>query len=121
MDDLSVAKIEQSRRDRKHLHNRFLKGSEAYRHFLEVERAAFASGSLETKHKELMALSISIVTKCEPCIEWHTEQAIRAGATEAEVMETIDVALEMGGGPAGAYARFALRAYDHYSAGQRSV
>jgi AhpD family alkylhydroperoxidase len=120
MDDLSATKIEQSRRDRKHLHNRFLKGSKAYSRFLQVERAAFAPGSLDTRHKELMALSISIVTKCEPCIEWHVEQALQAGATEADLMETIGVAIEMGGGPAGAYARFALQAYDHF-AGADSV
>ena len=116
MDDLSAAKIEQSRIDRKRLHRRFSEQSESYRHFLELAESAFAPGSLNRKTKELMALAISIVTKCEPCIEWHTEQAVSEGAGEAELMETIDVALEMGGGPAGAYARFALRAYDYYAA-----
>jgi AhpD family alkylhydroperoxidase len=61
-----------------------------------------------------MALAISIVTKCEPCIEWHMEQAILSGATEEEIFETIDVAIEMGGGPAGAYSRFALNALDYF-------
>ena len=118
MSDLSVAKIEQSRRDRKRLHQRFAQKSKAYNHFLELEKSTFSTGEIETKIKELMALSISIVTKCEPCIEWHVEQAVAAGASEQEVMETIDVAIEMGGGPAGAYARFALRSYDYYT--QRS-
>ncbi len=48
-----------------------------------------------------MALSISIVTKCEPCMEWHLDQALMVGASDEEVYETIDVAIEMGGGPAG--------------------
>lgn len=61
-----------------------------------------------------MALSISIVTKCEPCIEWHAQQAYLAGASDEEIYETIDVAIEMGGGPAAAYARYALKALDYH-------
>ena len=114
MNDLSKYKIEQSRKDRKLLHNRFLEKSKTYKHFLEVEKNAFSEGNLTKKDKELMALAISIVTKCEPCIEWHMEQAILSGATEEEIFETIDVAIEMGGGPAGAYSRFALNALDYF-------
>jgi AhpD family alkylhydroperoxidase len=114
--DLGVAKIEQSRADRKGLHKRFRANSTAYRHFLELEASVFTDGAIDRRTKELMALAVSIVTKCEPCIEWHVEQAVRTGATEKELHETIDVALEMGGGPAGAYARFALRAFDYYTA-----
>ena len=69
---------------------------------------------LAGKHKELMALSISIVTKCEPCIEWHVQQACLTGASDKEIYETIDVAIEMGGGPAAAYSRFALNALDFH-------
>ena len=114
MADLSKLKIEQSIRDRKELHARFLDNSDTYRSFLEAEKSAFSPGDLSKKAKELMALSISIVTKCEPCIEWHAEQALLSGATEKEFFETVDVAIEMGGGPAGAYARFALNTWDHF-------
>ena len=41
-------------------------------------------------------------------MQWHVEQAARAGASESEVLEAIEVAIEMGGGPATAHARFAL-------------
>lgn len=78
------------------------------------KKKAFSEGNLSKKHKELMALAISIVTKCEPCIEWHVQQAHLAGATDEEVYETIDVAIEMGGGPAAAYSRFALNALDFH-------
>lgn len=61
-----------------------------------------------------MALSISIVTKCEPCMEWHVQQAHLAGASDEEIFEAIDVAIEMGGGPAAAYARYALRALEYH-------
>ncbi len=120
MDDLTVEKIEQSRRDRKRSHSLLAGKSRSYPHFLELEKAAFAPGELTSKVKELMALSISIVTRCEPCMEWHVEQAVLSGASEAEIYEAIDVATEMGGGPAVAYARFALRSYEYFLDRQRT-
>lgn len=58
--------------------------------------------------KELVAIGISVVLNCESCMQWHIEQAAKAGAGEAEVFEAVEVAIEMGGGPATAHARFAL-------------
>ena len=114
MTDLSHQKIAQSIKDRKALHLTFLRHVKTYKPFLEVEDKAFRDGALDKKTKELMALSISIVTKCEPCMEWHLDQAMQAGASDEEIYETIDVAIEMGGGQAGAYARFVLKAMAYF-------
>ncbi len=114
MQDLSFQKIDQSTEERKKLHLTFLNNVKTYRPFLELEEKAFKDGALSKKAKELMALSISIVTKCEPCMEWHLDQAQQSGATDQEIYETIDVAIEMGGGQAGAYARFVLRAMEYF-------
>jgi alkylhydroperoxidase/carboxymuconolactone decarboxylase family protein YurZ len=40
------------------------------------------------------------------------EHAANKGATEREIMEAIEVAFEMGGGPSTAHARFALEVLD---------
>jgi AhpD family alkylhydroperoxidase len=112
--DLSFKKIEQSINDRKKLHLSFMKNVKTYKPFLEVEEEAFRDGAIKKKTKELMALSISIVTKCEPCMEWHLDQALQSGAVDEEIYETIDVAIEMGGGQAGAYARFVLKALEYF-------
>lgn len=114
MSNLNFEKIEQSIKDRKKLHLQFLNNVKAYKPFLELEEKSFIDGALNKKTKELMALSISIVTKCEPCMEWHIAQALQAGATDKEIYETIDVAIEMGGGPAVAYARFVLNALEYF-------
>jgi AhpD family alkylhydroperoxidase len=114
MSNLNFKKIEQSIKDRKRLHLPFLDNVKTYKPFLELEEKAFHDGVLNKKTKELMALSISIITKCEPCMEWHLDQALQAGATDEEVYETIDVAIEMGGGQAGAYARFVLNALEYF-------
>jgi AhpD family alkylhydroperoxidase len=95
------------RRDEAHA-ELLARDSAVYRAFLEMERAAFADGVLPKKAKELMAVGISVVINCESCMQWHIEQAARAGATEREVLEAVEVAIEMGGGPATAHARFAL-------------
>lgn len=114
MTDLTEKKIQQSIEDRKRTHRRFLDNVKTYRPFLELEEKAFRNGAISKKIKELMALSISIVTKCEPCMEWHLDQALQQGATDGEIYETIDVAIEMGGGQAGAYARFVVKAMDYF-------
>jgi AhpD family alkylhydroperoxidase len=112
--DLSDMKIDQSISDRKTLHPVFVKNVKTYKSLLELEEKAFRNGALDRKTKELMALSISIVTKCEPCMEWHLDQAMKAGAGAGEIYETIDVAIEMGGGQAAAYARFVLKGFDYF-------
>jgi AhpD family alkylhydroperoxidase len=55
---------------------------------------------LSAKTKELVALAISIVVHCEGCIAYYVHDAVEAGATRQELLETISVALLMGGGPA---------------------
>ncbi len=119
MEKYSEDKISNSISDRKKLNARFIKNCKTYESFLSLEEKAFSDGVLTRKIKELMALSISIVTKCEPCMEWHVQQALLQGATEEEIYETIDVAIEMGGGPAGAYARYALNAMDYHKTNYR--
>jgi AhpD family alkylhydroperoxidase len=121
MSDLTHQRITQSIKDRKDLHLSFLKNVKTYRPFLELEEKAFTSGALSKKTKELMALSISIVTKCEPCMEWHLDQALKEGARDEEIYETIDVAIEMGGGQAGAYARFVLKALEYFKAQHKKL
>jgi AhpD family alkylhydroperoxidase len=82
------------------------------RNFNDLVAHATADGALSKKHKELMAAAISIVEQCEGCIAYHTQAAIKAGATRAEFVEAVNVAIEMGGGPASIYAAQALEAYD---------
>jgi AhpD family alkylhydroperoxidase len=102
-------KIDEIVEQRERSHDRLLRaGSRVYKAFLEMEEAAFSDGALPKKTKELIATGVSVVIDCESCMQWHIEQAGMAGATEAEVLEAIEVGMEMGGGPATVSARFAL-------------
>ena len=78
------------------------------------QEAMSDEGALSRKTKELMALSIGIVTGCEGCLAFHIDGALNAGATRNEVAETIGVAVMMGGGPATMYGAEALRALDQF-------
>ncbi|MGC9420097.1 MAG: carboxymuconolactone decarboxylase family protein [Rhodovulum sp.] len=67
--------------------------------FFALHDASMGSGALETKHKELMALAIGISKQCVDCIGFHTKAAVEAGATRAEIEETVSVCVMMGGAP----------------------
>jgi AhpD family alkylhydroperoxidase len=76
---------------------------------------------LAKKHKELIAVGISVATDCESCMQWHIEQAAAASASEREVLEAVEVGIEMAGGPGTVSARFALEGWDHQSAAQHAA
>jgi AhpD family alkylhydroperoxidase len=82
--------------------------------FARLHKKAIEGGALNTKTKELMALAISIAVRCEGCIAYHTHDAVAAGATREELLETISVAILMGGGPASMYAAHALDAIEQF-------
>ena len=68
----------------------------------------FADGALPSKTKQLIAVAVAHVTQCPYCIRGHTEQAVKKGASEAEIMEAIWVAAEMRAGAAYAHSVVAL-------------
>ena len=69
-------------------------------------KAVFADGALPAKMKQIIAVAVAHVTQCPYCIHGHTRAALRAGATQNELMEAIWVAAEMRAG--GGYAHSAL-------------
>jgi AhpD family alkylhydroperoxidase len=84
--------------------------------FNSLSRHASGAGALDSKTKELIALAIAVVTHCEDCLIFHTQTALQAGATREEIMETLGVALVMGGGPALMYATHVLEILDQLQA-----
>ena len=82
--------------------------------FAQFADQAKKAGALDEKTKELIAVAISIAQRCDGCIGFHTRGAIKAGATREEYLETIGVAIMMGGGPSTVYGAFALDAFDQF-------
>ncbi len=120
MKDQDKVKIKKILHDRQQAHQELLhRDSKVYKAFLDLQKAAFCDGELSKMHKELIAVSISVVINCESCMEWHIHQALLMGATEPQVMEALEVAMEMGGGPATVSARFALQVLEYYQTNSR--
>ena len=80
-----------------------------------LSRAAHAGPALDHATQELIALAIGVATRCEPCIAYHAEGAIKAGATRDQVAETLAMAVYMGAGPSVRYAAKALEAVDQFT------
>ena len=83
--------------------------------FSDLHGAAMKPGALDTKTKELIALAISISSRCDGCIASHARGAAKQGATEAEVAEAIGVAVLMAGGPATVYGPRAFAAFRDFA------
>ena len=80
--------------------------------FGQLAKSAISAGALDSKTKELMALAIGITARCDGCLAFHTKAAKKFGASREEIIETIGVALYMGGGPSMIYGAEALDAFD---------
>jgi|WetSurMetagenome_2_1015567.scaffolds.fasta_scaffold40965_4 AhpD family alkylhydroperoxidase len=82
--------------------------------FARLHKKSVEEGVLSARLKELMALAVSIAVRCEGCIAYHVHDAVAAGVTRQELLETIGVAVMMGGGPALMYAAHAQDAIDQF-------
>jgi len=86
--------------------------------FANIAQSALQANALDTKTKELIALAIGVAMRCDDCIAFHAKAAVAQGATDAEVFETLGMAVYMGAGPSVMYAAHAIDAYRQF-AGQR--
>lgn len=82
--------------------------------FNNLHKASMVNGVLPSKTKELIALGIAITVRCDGCIAFHVHDALDAGATSEAIIETIGVAILMGGGPALVYGCEAMEALSQF-------
>lgn len=82
--------------------------------FSSLAQAATKDGALHKKTKELVALGIAVSTRCGGCIGFHTQTLVKLGTTEEEFLETLGMAIYMGGGPSLMYAAEALQAFAEF-------
>jgi AhpD family alkylhydroperoxidase len=73
---------------------------------------AMSDGALDPKTKELIAVALSVGSRCDPCIAFHVHAALRHGATREELMEVLSVTVMMGGGPSLMYAAHVIEGMD---------
>jgi len=85
--------------------------------FHQLEATAMQDAVLSRKVKELIALGIAVAVRCDGCIAHHVRDALYEGASEDEIIETLGVAVLMGGGPSMIYteeAFVAMKQFEHF-------
>jgi len=59
-----------------------------------------SESEIPRKYKELIAIGVGLTTQCQDCITGHTAAAIKAGATQEELAETVHIAAALRAGGA---------------------
>ena len=57
-----------------------------------------SAGVIPAKYRELIALAVAMTTQCSYCLDSHTQNAAKAGATREEIAETIFIAAALRAG-----------------------
>jgi len=69
----------------------------------EWHHKAMASGAVDVKTKEMIALGMALVLRCPGCIVLHVQACKKLGVTREEILGVFEVAMVMGGGPTMTY------------------
>ncbi|GAB3051909.1 carboxymuconolactone decarboxylase family protein [Virgibacillus ainsalahensis] len=85
---------------------------DAFKAFIDFDQQAMKPGLLDTKEKELIAIAIAHTTGCPYCIDLHTKNAKKSGASKEEIAEGIMVSTALKAGSAIAHSVNALNAFD---------
>ncbi|HUW52750.1 MAG TPA: carboxymuconolactone decarboxylase family protein [Rhodanobacter sp.] len=83
--------------------------------FSAMAKAAMEPGVLSGIDKELIALAIGVAARCDGCLGFHVKALVRLGASREQFMETLAVAVYMGGGPSLMAAADAVRAWEEFT------
>lgn len=83
--------------------------------FTSLAQAANKEGALDKKTKELIAMALAVANRCPGCIGFHAQTLVRLNTSQAELMETLGMAIYMGGGPSLMYAAEAVKAFGEFS------
>ena len=81
---------------------------EAMKAFWVFDKISVAEGAIPVKYKELIAVAVALTTQCPYCVDIHSGNARKAGATDAEIVEAAIVAAALRAGGAITHATHAL-------------
>ena len=71
---------------------------------------------LDAKTRELIALAVSVTTRCDGCITVHSAEALKQGASREEIAEALGVAVALNAGAAMVYSARVLDAVKAHDA-----
>jgi AhpD family alkylhydroperoxidase len=90
--------IDEFRSYRKRMNERIFKSEHlGIKRFFNLDTAAYRDGALDGRTKELLGLVASAVLRCNDCIDYHLDQCVEVGWSDAELHDALNVALIVGG------------------------
>ena len=112
--DGSADRIDEFEAYRERMNRRILdkKDHRGIKRFFRLDDAAYEDGALGGETKELLGLVASTVLRCNDCIDYHLEQCVEAGYTDAELDDALNVALVVGGSIVIPHLRHAVETID---------
>ncbi len=87
---------------------------ETVKGYQALSKAGAATNHLDAKTRELIALAVSVTTRCDGCITVHTAEAVKLGATKGEISEALGVAVALNAGATMVYSARVLDAVEAY-------
>lgn len=87
------------------------KADMSMKRFLNLDTKVYEDGAIPAKQKEMLGLVASLVLRCDDCINYHLVQCHKAHVTEAEIIETMDIGLVVGGSITIPHIRRALKSW----------
>jgi AhpD family alkylhydroperoxidase len=73
--------------------------TEMKRKFQEFQKEANQAGALDAATKQAIALALSVLARCEPCVKVHIAKARKMGFSQEEIDEAAWMAIAFGGSP----------------------
>ena len=81
--------------------------------FLNLKASAERTdGAIPEKYRELISIAVALTTQCSYCIDTHSKNAVKAGATREEIAETVFIAAALRAGAAVGHGLLALRLFE---------
>ncbi|MCU0963054.1 MAG: selenide, water dikinase SelD [Pirellulaceae bacterium] len=67
--------------------------------FFDFLKSANQPAALDARTKRLIAIALSVLSRCEPCVKSHVQKALKEGLSPAEIDEAAWMAISFGGTP----------------------
>ena len=93
-----TSRLDDFREHRERMNEKILKsGHLGIKRFFRLDGAAYEDGALDSRTKELLGLVASAVLRCNDCVDYHLVQCVKAGYSDEELQDALNIALIVGG------------------------
>ncbi len=91
-------KLQRTREYREAMNQRILADAgKGIQRFFALDSASYRAGALDPLTKELMGMVGSLVLRCDDCVFYHLDRAVSLGASRAQIEESLQIGLVIGG------------------------